>query len=293
MRKPGRWVAIGVALLCATAVADPNDFKVYQLGNPSAASSDANAKFRVFARELGAALTSASLMPAETLGHAAFSVTAELSLVDFKSQDFQLPTERAFTGPLLIPSVHFRKGLPFSFELGARAAWIDRSRMGAGTMEVKWAVNEGFAFLPDLCARGFGTRLLNSRDFDLTVAGLDLGIGKQFAVGGMITLTPYAGWNHVWVSASSNNVDFNPGRTNAEAIASKSAQLQDTNVFDELSMSANTHNRFYGGLRFIGGVLQIGAEVSYSVLGKFTDKGGKEWNMAPVATYNFTLGLDF
>ncbi len=86
-----------------------------------------------------------------------------------------------------------RKGFPFSFEVGARAAWIDRSSMAVGTLEAKCAINEGFLYLPDVAIRGYVTRLFNTRDFDLTTFGFDLGVGREFPIGGMITLTPYAG----------------------------------------------------------------------------------------------------
>jgi hypothetical protein len=295
-----------LALVAVTALADPNDFHLYKLGQPGCdptnpgdrvrCDKSANAKFRVFAREFGAALSSVNLMPPESLGHAGFYFGAELSVVDLKSgTDFVMPTANDWSnGALLIPSVHVRKGLPFSFELGARTAWIEKSRMGAGTIEVKWSVNEGFAYLPDIGVRGYGVRLFNTRDFGLTTAGLDVGVGKQFAIGGMITLTPYVGWNLVWVSASSNNVDFKPERSKEDAEKTGAAQLTNTTVFDEVKLGANSHNRFYGGLRFIGGVVQIGAEVSYSSLGRFQDKdSGTEKAMPDVATFNTTLGLDF
>ena len=52
--------------------------------------------------------------------------------------------------------------------------------------------------------------------------------------------------------------DFRPERSLEESIRTPTAQLQDTNVFDDVTMGANAHNRFYGGLRFIAGVLQLG-----------------------------------
>ncbi len=282
--------AIGL-LASFGALADPHDFRVHQLGNPGT-SSEADTRFRIFARELAAALTSVNLMPPETLGHAAFAISAELSVVDLKTREFDFPTVSPLNGPLLIPSVHVRKGLPFSFELGARAGWLDKSRMAVGTLEGKWAVNEGFAFLPDIGVRGYVTRLFNNRDFDLTAAGLDLGVGKQFAVGGMITLTPYVGWNLVWVSATSNNVDFRPERSYEESVRSATAQLQDTNVFSEVRLGENQHNRYYGGLRFIGGAVQLGAEISYSSMGRFRDGAGNDRTMPAVITYNTMVGLD-
>lgn len=304
MRMFGRTVALAVALTGATAFADANDFRIFQLGNPSAGAArfnpEANAQFRVFARELGAALSSVNLMPPETLGHSAFAVNAELSVVSLDTGSFTLPTEELLrggqtsAGTLLVPSVHLRKGLPYSFELGGRLGWIEKSRMAVATGEVKWALNEGFTYLPDIGIRGHVTRLLNSRDFDLYVVGVDLGLGHQFAIGGMLTLTPYVGFNPVWVGATSGTVDFRPERTHEESIASPTAQLNDVAPFQEVQLTQNRHSRLYGGLRFIGGVVQLGAEVSLSNLGNFTDATtGQTVSMPSVLAFNATFGLDF
>ncbi|MBX5483398.1 MAG: hypothetical protein IRZ16_16375 [Myxococcaceae bacterium] len=307
------WCALAAGVLSASsALADPYDFRVYKLQNPST-NARANAQFRAFTREFAAALTSVNLSPPETLGHAAFAINAELSVVQFDQDVVQFPTERfvapdpadpssgrtGFDGALLIPSLHVRKGLPWSFELGLRAAWIEKSRMAAGTGEVKWAINEGFTYLPDLGVRGYVTRLFNTKDFDLTAAGLDIGLGKQFAIGGMVTLTPYVGWNLVWVAASSNSVDFNPGRSYPESVASPNAQFDQTNVFDEVGIGANSHSRYYGGLRFIGGALQLGAEFSYSQLPTLhnvpTGEGDAtaDLQLPNVMAFNVTVGLDY
>lgn len=292
MRTFRRAVLLGLSLASTVAVADPNDFHVAVFGNPNPGGTgyraNSNNLFRAFVNEIGAGITSANLMPPSSLGHDGFSFTAELSVVSFDTNNpnFKVPAEGNFTNPLLIPSAHIRKGLPFSFELGARLGWIDKSRMGTATIELKWAVNEGFAYLPDIGVRGYGTRLINNRDFDLTAAGFDIGVGKRFAIGGMVTLTPYGGWNLVFVGASSNNVDFNPN----------SAQIdvgKDMWVFDQVGIGANSHSRFYGGLRFIGGVFQLGAEISYSLLGSFKDTAGADIAMPNVLAINSTLGLDF
>ena len=302
---------VTLAVLFSTAAwaqADENfpyDFRIAKLGNPQPGGTDfdlrANANFRVFARQLAAAMTSVNLMPPETLGHSGFAFSLEFSLVDF--QGGSLPTDGAFKGPLKVPSVHVRKGLPFSFEVGARVAWLEQSRMGAGTVELKWALNEGFAYLPDIGVRGFVTKLINSRDFDVTAGGFDLGLGKQFAIAGMVTLTPYLGWSLNFVGATSGNVDFRPGRTLGE---SDTDLFKDYYVFNSLQALNNTHNRFYGGFRFIAGHAMLGAEISYSVFPTFKDVNGSgglltgpvegtaETRSIPaVLTGNFTLGLDF
>jgi hypothetical protein len=296
--------ALGRALFaaaCAALVgggpawADAYDFRIYQLGNPQQGGTGytprADANFRSFARQLAAAVASVNLMAPGTLGHSGFALNAELSVVDF--QGGALPTEGDFRGPLLIPSLHLRKGLPWSFELGARAAWIEKSRMGAGTLEVRWAVTDGLAYLPDVAVRGSVTRLVNGRDFELTTGGVDLGIGKPFTIAGMLTLTPYVGWNLLFVGATSGTVDFRPSRTPLEADL-PGEQYKDYTAFQALQAPLNTHNRFYGGLRVAGGVVALGAEVSYSVIGRYRDlTSGQDVDVPGVLAINSTLGLDF
>lgn len=293
------WLLVGV-LSSATALADAYDFRIYQLGNPVEGGEgyrpEAHANFRAFTRRLAAAMTSVNLMPPETLGHSAFAIGVELSVVDFGSAitTTDLPTTSPIQGAVLMPSVHIRKGLPWSFEVGVRAAWLEKSRMGSGTLELKWALNEGFTYLPDIGVRGYVTKLLNTRDFDVTAGGLDVGIGKQFAIAGMVTITPYVGWNLSFVGATSGSIDFKPSRTLAESdqIKDPTAQ-QNFYVFDPVMAAQNTNNRFYGGFRFIAGVVQLGFEVSYTVLGSFEDSRVGRVDMPAVLTYNSLIGFDF
>jgi hypothetical protein len=315
-------LALAAALLAATAVAaDPYDLRVYKLcskdpaGRCSTNPADphAQARFERFVREFGAALTSVSLTPPETLGHSAFAVSAELSVVQFQQEDQYFPTQRlvldgesstrpGIDGALLLPSVHVRKGLPWSFEIGTRVAWIEKSRMAAATGELKWALNEGFLLLPDIGVRASVTKLLGTADFDLTAVGADLSVGKQLAVGGMVTFTPYVGWNLVWVGASSNTIDFNPDRPYDESVCGPNPAACDpaaqitqggAGVFGEVTLGGHSHNRFYGGMRFIAGALQLGAEYSVAALPPIRVSKTETLPAPAVGAFNFTVGLDF
>src|SRR5688572_6737559 len=180
-----RLATLALALASVTALADPYDFELYKLGNTFQGGTGydvaANAKYRIVMRQLAAAITATNLAPPETLGHSAFAVSADFQVTDFGlpatlpsvagNTEVKFPMEGDFKGPLLIPSVHIRKGLPWSFELGARVGWIEKSRMPFTTLELKFAINEGFTYLPDIGIRGHITKILNSRDFDLTVGG--------------------------------------------------------------------------------------------------------------------------
>lgn len=317
MRTFSRGMALAVLVCGSAAYADRNDFRLTDLGNPNQFASagsttpstnfnpEANGDFRAFARTFAAVMTSANLMPPETLGHAGFSLNAELSVIGLPTpgnQDSQvtLPTEGSATNPLLIPSVHVRKGLPFSFELGARVGWIDRSSMFTATGELKWAVNEGFTWLPDVAVRLHATRLMGNKDFDLTAAGLDFGVGKQFPLGGMVTLTPYGGLDLVGVAASTDTLDFNQSRRRNDTLnpTNPYAGLDNTGVYQEVKLGENINSRLYGGVRFIGGALQLGAEVSLSNQGfiEVTNAAtGETRNRAlpAVLAFSTTLGLDF
>jgi hypothetical protein len=295
MRSFSRGVALAAVLSGTAALADAYDLQIEKLGNPTpeaaAYNAAANAQFRAFARTFGAALTSANLMPPETVGHAAFNVNAELSVVGLSSETV-LPTEDAQPGSLLVPALHVRKGLPFSLELGARVAWIEKSSMVAGTGELKWAVNEGFTWLPDVAVRAHVTRLFGNRAFDLTAAGLDFGVGKQFPIGGMITLTPYGGLDLVGINASTSILDFRQSRPYQETVTSPLAGLEDTGVYERVDFDVN--QRIYGGVRFIGGALQLGAEISFSRLGSVEVAGEAESRGVPgVFAFSTSLGLDF
>jgi hypothetical protein len=54
------------------------------------------------------------------------------------------------------------------------------------------------------------------------------------------------------------------------------------------------HHRFYAGFQFILGVLQVGAEASYSILGKIPDAGtGTDRSLPSLLAFNATIGLGF
>ncbi len=287
-----RLLATCALLASAVAPAEPYDIRLEKLGAPSSTPS-ANSDFTIFSRTFAAALTSANLAPPTTLGHSGFAVSPGLSVVMLQTADahFKLPTAEPIQSPLLLPSVHLRKGLPASFEFGSRVAWVERSRMLAVTAELKWALSEGFAYLPELGIRASGTRLVNARDFDLTTAGLDVALGKRFALGGILTLSPYAGWNLCWTTAWSNMVDFNRSRTLRDSLASPTAQVDGTDVFNPVLLTDNVHNRFYGGLRMVAGVATVGVEYSHAQLGSVKAEDGSNRPLPPVTAFNVSLGL--
>jgi len=303
MRTFSRWLALAACVSGATAYADDNDLRISDFGDPNAADGSnaaANANFRAFARVMGAAITSANLMPPETTGHSAWAINAELSVVSLPDS-VRIPTENVEQpSTVLIPSFHVRKGLPFSLELGGRVGWVEKSSQVVATGEVKWAVNEGFTWLPDVSLRGHATKLFGARDLSLTVMGLDIGVGKQFPLGGMVTLTPYGGLDLGFVGATTSRLDFDPTRDYEDSLGDNSREALDgTANYSKVSFGDNVNQRIYGGVRFIGGVLQLGAELSLTRTGSVETPRADNPNaledrgLPAVFAFSTTLGLDF
>ncbi|RKH54997.1 hypothetical protein [Corallococcus aberystwythensis] len=302
MRTFSRWLVCATALSGAAAHADDNDLKISRFGVERRGATsvitdtefaEASADFRAFARTFGAVMTSANLMPPRTTGHSGFAFNAELSVVSLP-EDVQLPTEAEQPGSVLVPSLHVRKGLPFSLELGGRVGWIEKSSMVTATGELKWAVNEGFTYLPDVGLRLHVTKLFGAHNLDLTTTGLDIGVGKQFPLGGMVTLTPYGGLDLNFVSATTRTLDFDPSRTVADSQGNDSRDaLTNAAPYARVRAGDNLTPRFYAGARFIGGVLQLGAEISLTNLGSFDQDGAGSRELPSVFAFNTTLGLDF
>ncbi|WP_223636910.1 hypothetical protein [Corallococcus sp. EGB] len=302
MRTFSRWLVLATALSGAAAHADDNDLVISRYGVERRGSTpvitgtefaEASADFRAFARTYGAVISSANLMPPRTTGHSGFAFNAELSVVSLP-EEVALPTEKAQPGSVLVPSLHVRKGLPFSLELGGRVGWIEKSKMVTATGELKWALNEGFTYLPDVGLRLHVTKLFGANDLDLTTTGLDIGVGKQFPLGGMVTLTPYGGLDLNFVSATTRTLDFDPSRSPADAAGNDSRDaLINSAQYSRVKAGDNLTPRFYAGARFIGGVLQLGAEVSVTRLGSFDQPGAGSRDLPSVVAFNTTLGLDF
>jgi hypothetical protein len=275
----------------------PNDVQLFRLGHPEALTSDstkgapcpgsttqicyptepgdptAQTRFAQLAAELGLAAIPRILAPAESLGDAGFELSASFDLAFVNGNEVRTRSDGtvARDGPtiwvtegatppnvLLIPTLRMRKGLPFSAEVGLDIGYILFTQAIPATLSFKIAALEGFKFVPDVAVRGFATHVIGERDLDLTMGGLDVSVSKSFGIAGMFNITPYLGWNSVWMHASSGPVDFKP---TAEIPALPS---DDDSVFYEVNFGTARFDRFFGGLRLVSYVLVVTLGADYS-----------------------------
>ncbi len=241
MRRPLALV-LAASIPCATALAaEPLDMRLSGIGaptpeiwaaygaaDPAAAAAAAQQRFAVLTSELSLALSQALLEPASTTGHSGFDIAFEVSYGGVHPKPIGAPvTDGGGTtifpavGPypthtltpyeLTFTSIHIRKALPFSVEVGGRLTYLSQSDYYGGQLEAKWAVSEGATYLPDVAIRGALTHSFGDRDLSLYVAEADLLVSKRFGVMGVVSLTPYGAARFSFTSASSGPLYFGAG----------------------------------------------------------------------------------
>ncbi len=222
--------------------------------------------------------------PAETLGHAGFHVGIlwSGSFVDDSQAFWRLTDGGERTGNatsfLQTLQLDVRKGLPFSFELGVNFMWLADSELFAPGIELRWALQEGYRFVPDLSLRGAVNHLVGSRDMLLTTIALDAMLSKNFGLFGMINLTPYAGWSLVMVEATSRVIDPTP---------LLDTDLQNNLVFQSLGATSKVNHKLTVGLRTLVYV------VNFSLQGEIQMLPAYEGDVKAITTLTAKLGLDF
>lgn len=178
------------------------------------------AAFESLVREIGIALAPRMLEPAETLGQAGFSMGLAVSVQDIRNKaDYWVRAMPelgdAPPGALTTMALQLRKGLPWSFEIGAAITQLIGSEMFALGTDLKWAMADGLRIgevrLPDVAVRGSVNRLVGNRDLDLIVGGGDITLSYVIPIGGVVQLTPYGGWNRLIANGSSHVLDATPG----------------------------------------------------------------------------------
>jgi hypothetical protein len=250
MRRLAQALAAVLALAAASSArAEPLDIDLTRIGAPdpdvwgsiiqlsgsgtpgseATLAKEARQRFAVLSTELALALSSAVLQPASTTGHSGFAVDLEVATATVEGGTLGGATPAGFTNRtwatkgtdpsmLYLPSVHVRKGLPWSFELGGRMIYLAQSSYYAAQGEAKWALNEGFEYLPDFAVRAAYTRLFGNADWNLGTADLDVMVSKRWGLRGVISLTPYLVGRLTYVSASSDRMDFYPDRATADPV---------------------------------------------------------------------------
>mgnify|MGYP006280166079 CR=1 FL=1 len=167
-------------------------------------SADPNVKlFESLVTDFGQVIAPKFVAPSETLGEAGFAVglVPSIAFVPADEQHWKQGVEdRDPEDVMFVPELVVRKGLPFSFEIAGTMSHIAGSDMFTVGSHVKWALNEGFYVFPDVAVRGTVNTLVGSQDLQMITSGWDISVSKAFPIAGVMSVTPYAGYQqlHVW-----------------------------------------------------------------------------------------------
>lgn len=323
-----RALAAALALASSAALAEPYDIDLRKLGPPDVAvwnaiasgnsltldpaqaggaAADARMRFGILSSEMALALTSASLSPGTTTGHSGFDVAVEISQRGVHPDPVGGNPIAPAASPwairsatpvheLSLASVHVRKALPFSFELGGRFIYPAQSSYFAGQLEVKWALNEGFRWVPDVAIRAAHTQLFGVQTWNLSATDVDITVSKAFGVNGVMSVTPYVVGRITFVHASSDAMVFTNAGTmyfpppNDNPATPQREDLAQTAAFP--GFDAN-FARTTLGLRVKTYAVSLAAEATYSFGGK---KGGgayPDFDVASAWGAAARLGFEF
>jgi hypothetical protein len=235
-----------VALRAAPARAEPLDLDLSRLGPPDAAvwteiarangtdvsegspwttsgtatelANDAKRRFAILSSEMALAISGPILDPASTTGHAGFDIAFEgayepvhaapVGTARFGFGAEPWPTRSSAPGSLTTTGIHVRKALPWSFEFGGRLTYLNKTNYFAAQGEAKWALNEGFEYVPDLAIRVAYTRLFGQAQWNLGATDVDVMVSKRWGVSAVTSFTPYLAARFSFVNASSDMIQF-------------------------------------------------------------------------------------
>ena len=209
-------------LFASTAYAGGNDFKLERLCTDSVCNQAAIDDFKALARSYGALVAPMHFQPASTIGQEGFEIGVETKLSfatknasywkALNKNNTSTPTaadaEGNYPAPDLFSTIQLsmRKGLPFSLEVEGVFNWLVDSQIfyvGAG---LRWAITEGWWFLPDLSIRGHVGTIVGASQIAMINVNVDAALSYTWGLGGVVSITPYAGYSLLMNSSTSHPV---------------------------------------------------------------------------------------
>lgn len=262
-----------------------------------------DAAFRSLSSELGNIMHPNPMDPADSLGLSGFALSADFTLNTISDgEDFWRDTADSTPDPVA-PTVQImgRKGLWPGIEVGGGARHLFDSRMWSMVGYGKIAFHEGFHHLPipSIALRGSFGRLLGAKDFNMTTAAAAISISHVFGLGKTFSLTPYLGYEALFILSRSTVIDATPNCDEFPDGYNQDCPGVDPDAPSEFvfrDAGAIVRHRPHLGVRMIFSIIRLGFEAML-IPGGGTD-GELEGqtirdNSGLQQQYTFSVGLDF
>lgn len=217
---------------CRTADgAFPNPAAPLDPTNPTWCEPD-NVAFKKLVNQLGFAFAPTAMHSARTTGYGGFDVSVEGDYTKISSGEsyWKLGTQGSVDAStnrhatrnsspdslLQLYSVKIRKGFGFGLEVAGMVGFMPKTSLVGGGADVRLSLLEGFrtgivGILPDVALGGGVRTITGTAQLQLTVASLDAQISKPLAIQDSSILTPWVGYQHLWMFGDSGLVDLTPG----------------------------------------------------------------------------------
>jgi hypothetical protein len=190
-----------------------------------------NTAFARLINQYGAAVAPTAMHSARTTGYGGFHLSIEGAYTSIdKDADYwhkgtqgpQDPNSHKFSTEnkdpaslLQVYSLKVRKGFPFGLEVGAQVGFMSQTSMVTGGADVRMSLLEGFrkgalGIFPDIAAGGGVRTVTGTPQFNLTVASFDVQISKPLPLADSNILTPYVGFQYLWIFGDSGLIDTTP-----------------------------------------------------------------------------------
>jgi len=116
---------------------------------------------------------------------------------------------------LQLYSLKLRKSFGFGLELTAAVGFMPQTSIMSGGADVRLSLLEGFrsglpGILPDIAVGGGVRTITGTPQFQLTVAGLDVQVSKPIPIADSSIITPWVGFQYLWIFGDSGLVDLTP-----------------------------------------------------------------------------------
>src|SRR5690606_18626138 len=112
-------------------------------------------------------------------------------------------------------SIKARKGFAFGLEVTGVVGFMPKTSILSGGADVRLALLEGFrtgvlGILPDVAVGGGVRTITGASQFQLTVSSLDAQLSKPLPIEDSSIITPYIGYQYLWIFGDSGVIDLTP-----------------------------------------------------------------------------------
>ncbi len=272
---------LAAMLLSSSVYADKYDLDLKRLWKwEEGKTAIINEYFAGLVGDLGSTVAPRFSGPAATLGSLGFQVALDWSMTNIPEnakrwQDVMSPYGASTPSEgadsfLQTLTLHVRKGLPFSAEVGGTFTRLLNSPLWGVGVEFKFAALEGFTYLPELSFRGAVATFLGTRDYALLTASGDVILSKKIGIAGLFKLAPYVGYSLLYTHGSSNVIPVEISSVGNPPTISIEQQ-----VFDSADVFKNY---FVAGFQVVATVVNAGFEAAIT---------------QNLQTYSLRLGVEF